>query len=118
MIDLAPELGVTDQVIAHFRTFQREGQAWRLLRHIGVINARAIEPAQLLPLARQERRNPVKNHSDSRLVAGIDERHEVGGSAIPGIGRVIARNRFIRCPKGQFDMGHVSRQQVREHGIG
>ena len=63
------------------------------LPRVGVlVERRAVEMAQPVPVAREVGRHPVDHHADVGLVAVIDEVHEVFGRAVPaGRGEVAGR---------------------------
>ena len=51
-----------------------------------LVEGRAVEPPQAVPVAGKVGRHPVDDHADARLVEGVDERHQVLRRAEPAGG--------------------------------
>ncbi len=117
VVNLPPEPGVGYQEVAHLRAFQIEDQPPGRVRRIAVVDARAVEPAQFLPLAGDQWRNPIENDPDIALVAKIDERHQFLGPAITRIGRIVTRHRLALGPERQLDMGCLPLQKIRQDNV-
>ena len=86
VILLQPEHGVRNQERAHLVAPVVEDQRAPVLllafARVGVFVERgAVEVDQAVSVAREMRGHPIDNYADARLMAAIDEIHEIFGSA-------------------------------------
>ncbi len=95
MIVLEPEHRVGDQEVAHLVAAVVEdlGAPVHVLaetRVLVLVQGRAVEMREAVVIAREMRRHPVDEHAKPRLVAAVDEVHEVGRGSVARRGRVVA----------------------------
>ena len=95
VIFVQPEEGIGNQVILHFVPAvvvdQRAPVRMRALAWIGMlVKMGSVELRETVGVAREVRGSPVQKNAQVRLVAAIDEFHELRGCAEAAGGGVIA----------------------------
>ena len=110
---LQPEQRVRNQERAHFVAAvvedQRAPVAMLALARVGVlVERRAVEVGQPVRVLREVRRHPIDDHADARLVAAVDEVHEIVGRAEARGGREVADH--LVAPRSGERMLHDGQQ--------
>ena len=135
VIPVHPETGVGEQKAAHLAP----GKVEQLGAPLGdlapaavgmIVETGAVKAVQADLILGKVAGHPVQDHADARLMAAVDEIHELLGRSIPGGGGVVTRHlispthvqRVLHHWK-QLDMGvahvqHVGDQFVRQLCIG
>ena len=90
-----PEEGVADEEVADLATRVVEDERVPLrveaeLRVRVLVEMRAVEVAEPVPVAREVRGDPVEDHADAALVQRVDEVHEIVRPAEAARRRVVA----------------------------